>query len=274
MIRLFYIEWIKLRNYRAFQILTVLYFLIVVVVTSSGMFFLEYLKSKGAEFKGIDPTILPIYQFPYLWHHLVFVAARLKIMLAFLIILSITNEVTYKTLRQNIIDGLTRTEFVLSKLSMIFFLSLVNTLLVFAIGLVTGLIYSDNTSLAAIFGNMEYLGAFFMNVFSFLVFTLLISLIIKRTGVVIIFLGMYSVIIEPIAALILSNAPFVPPFYAKLVPFFPRQAITNLIPNPFSQYILHEMQDYISFQNVAIAGGELLLFVGLIFLILRRKGNL
>lgn len=271
MIRLLNIEWIKLRKYKAFQILTGLYFLIVVVVTSSGMFFLEYLKSKGAEFHGIDPTILPIYQFPYLWQHIVFIAARLKILLAFLIILSITNEITYKTMRQNIIDGLSRTEFILSKLSMIFMLSLVNTLLVFIVGLVTGLIYSNDTSLLAIFGNIQYLGAFFMNVFGFLVFTMFLSILIRRTGVVIIFLGMYSVIIEPIAALILSNAPFVPPFYAKLVPFFPREAITNLIPNPFSQYILQEMQDFISFRTVAIAGGELLIFIGLIFLLFRRR---
>ncbi|MBN2639914.1 MAG: ABC transporter permease subunit [Bacteroidales bacterium] len=271
MIRLFNIEWIKLRKYKAFQILTALYFLIVVVVTSSGMFFLEYLKSKGAEFHGIDPTILPIYQFPYLWQHIVFVAARLKILLAFLIIMSITNEFTYKTMRQNIIDGLSRTEYVFSKLSMIFVLSLVNTLLVFIIGLVTGLIYSDNTSIEAIFGNIQYLGAFFMNVFAFLVFTMFLSILIRRTGVVIIFLGMYSVIIEPILTLILSNAPFVPPFYAKLVPFFPREAITNLIPNPFPQYILQQMQDHVAFSDVTIAGGEMLIFIGLIFLMLKRR---
>ena len=270
MIRLFYIEWIKIRKYRAFQVLAGLYFLIVVVLSSGGMLFLQYLKNKGVDFEGIDPTILPIYQFPYLWHHIVFVAARLKIILAFLVILSITNEIGYKTLRQNIIDGLTRVEFMVSKLSMIFVLSLVNTLLIFIIGLVTGLIYSSDRSLDAIFSNMDYLAAFFMNVFSFLVFALLIALLIRRTGVVIIFLGMYTVIIEPIITTIFANAPL-PPIYAKLVPFFPRQAITNLIPNPFPQYILREMQVGISFSSVAIASVELVLFIGLIYLLLRRR---
>ncbi len=273
MIRLFLIEWTKLRKYRAFQVLTVLYFLIVVVVCSSGMLFLEYLKHKGVDFKGLDPTMLPIYHFPYVWQHLAYVAARLKIILAFLIIISVTNEVTYKTLRQNIIDGMTRVEFILSKLSMIFVLSLVNTLLIFVIGLVTGLIYSSDISMVVIFSNMQYLVVFFLNVFSFLVFTFLIALLIKRTGIVIIFLAMYTVIIEPIITAIFANAPL-PPIFAKLVPFFPRQAITNLIPNPFPQYILREMQDYISFSNVAIAGGELLLFLGLIYLLLRWKSTL
>lgn len=270
MIRLFLIEWTKLRRYRAFQVLTGLYFLIVVVVCSSGMLFLEYLKHKGVDFKSLDPTMLPIYHFPYVWQHLAYVAARLKIILAFLIIISLTNEITYKTLRQNIIDGMTRVEFMLSKLSMIFVLSLVNTIIIFLIGLVTGLIYSPDTSLGLIFSNMQYLVAFFMNVFGFLVFTFLIALLIKRTGIVIIFLAMYTVIIEPIITAIFANAPL-PPIFAKLVPFFPRQAITNLIPNPFPQYILREMQDYISFSNFAIAGGEMLLFLGLIYLLLRWK---
>jgi hypothetical protein len=87
---------------------------------------------------------------------------------------------------------------------------------------------------------------------------------------VIIFLAMYTVIIEPIITAIFANAPL-PPIYAKLVPFFPREAITNLIPNPFPQFILREMQDYISFSNWAIALGEMLLFLALIFLMLKRK---
>lgn len=270
MIRLFTIEWVKLRRYRAFQVLTGLYFLIVLVVCSSGMLFLEYLKHKGVQFHDIDPTILPIYHFPYVWQNLAYVASKLKLILAFIVILSITNEISYKTLRQNIIDGLTRFEFMLSKLSMIFVLSLVNTLLIFAIGLVTGLIYSHDRSLSVIFSDTQYLLAFFFNIFAFLVFAMLIAMLIRRTGVVIIFLAMYTVIIEPIITAIFANAPL-PPIYAKLVPFFPREAITNLIPNPFPQFILREMQDYISFPNWAIAIGEMLLFLALIFLMLKRR---
>lgn len=270
MIRLFLIEWYKLRKYRAFQVLTGLYFLLVVVVCSSGMLFLQYLKSKGVDFKSIDPTMLPVYHFPFVWQNLAYVASRLKLILAFLVILSITNEITYKTLRQNIIDGMTRFEFMVSKLSMIFVLSLINTLLIFLIGLITGLIYSHDRSLTVIFTDMQYLWAFFLNIFSFLVFALLIALLIQRTGVVIIFLAMYTVIIEPIITAIFSNAPL-PPIFARLAPFFPRQAITNLIPNPFPQYILREIQDYVSFSSVAIAGGEMLLFLGMIYLMLKWK---
>lgn len=274
MIRLFLIEWIKLRKYRAFQILTGLYFLVVAVVCSSGMIFLEFLKSKGADFKGISPTILPIYEFPDVWANLTFIAAWMKIFLAFIVIISITNEVSYKTLRQNVIDGLSRIEFMLSKLIMIFFFSLMNTLLIFILGLITGLIYSQDKSLGAIFGNMQYLGAFMYNVFIFLVLAFFLGILIKRTGIVIIFLGIYSVFIEPITMLIFSNAPFIPHFLKVAVPYFPIKGINNLLPSPFSQYIFREYQDYVSFASISIVSVHLILYLSIIYLLLKLKNNI
>jgi ABC-2 type transport system permease protein len=274
MIRLFLIEWIKLRKYRAFQLLTGLYFLVVAVVCSSGMIFLEYIKSKGAEFKGISPTILPIYEFPDIWANITYVAAWMKIFLAFIVIISITNEVTYKTLRQNVIDGLSRVEFMLSKLSMIFIFSLVNTLLVFLLGLITGLIYSHDKSLGAIFGNMQYLGAFMYNVFIYLVFAFFLGILVKRTGIVIVFLGIYSVFVEPITSLIFSNAPFIPHFLKAAVPFFPIKAINNLLPSPYSQYIFREYQDYIALTDVSIVSVHLILYLSIIYLLLKWKNNI
>jgi ABC-2 type transport system permease protein len=274
MIRLFLIEWIKLRKYRAFQLLTALYFLVVAVVCSSGMIFLEYIKSKGAEFKGISPTILPIYEFPDIWANLTFVAAWMKIFLAFIVIISITNEVSYKTLRQNVIDGLSRVEFMLSKIIMIFFFSLMNTLLIIVLGLITGFIYSQDKSLVAIFGNMQYLGAFMYNVFIYMVFAFFLGILIKRTGIVIIFLGIYSVFVEPISTLIFSNAPFIPHWLKESVPYFPIKAINNLLPSPYSQYIFMEYQDYISFISVSIVSVHLLLYLGFTYLLLKWKNNI
>jgi hypothetical protein len=273
MIRLFLIEWIKLRNYRAFQILTGLYFLVVGVVCCSGALFLNYLKSQGANFQGVDPTIIPLYEFPDVWQNITFVAARLKIFLAFIVIISLTNEITYKTLRQNIIDGLNRVDFMLSKLSMIFVFSIVNTLFVFLLGLATGLIYSHNTSIGAIFSNMQFFGAFFLNVFAFLVFAFLLGLIIKRTGIAIVFLGIYAMFIEPFATLIMTEAPKLKDHLGKFAPYFPLKAIRDLLPNPFPKYIFQEIQDYISFTEVSVVIVQLLLYFSLIYIFLKWRNN-
>jgi len=276
MIRLFLIEWIKLRKYRAFYILTGLYFIVVGFVCSGGNILLNYLnnlKNKGAKITDFDPRILPIYEFPDVWQNITFIAVRLKIILAFIVIISLTNEITYKTFRQNIIDGLNRVEFMFSKISMIFVLALANTLLVFLVGLVNGLICSHNISIGAIFTDMQFLGAFFLNVFVYLVFAFLIGLLIKRTGIAIVFLGIYVTFLEPIITLIFTEVSKLPVIFAKIAPFFPVKALRDLIPNPFSKYIFQEIQDYIAFSDVAIISCQLLVYLGFIYLLLKWRNN-
>ena len=272
MIRLFLIEWIKLRNYRAFQILVGMYFLVVAAICSSGGLFLEFLKNKGAKFKNIDPTMLPVYEFPDVWPNIFFVASFFKIFLALIVIISVTNEITYKTFRQNIIDGLSRVEFMISKISVIFFLSLLNTLVVFLVGLICGFIYSKDKSLGAILGNMSFAGAFLLNVFSFLMFAFFVGLLIKRTGIAIVFVGIYAIMLEPIVTAIFIHAPL-PAIFPKIAIWFPVKAIENVQPSPFPKYLLMEIVDYIPFKALMIVGMYLIFFTGMIYLLLKRRNN-
>jgi ABC-2 type transport system permease protein len=276
MIRLFLIEWIKLRKYRAFYILTGLYFIVVGFVCSGGNIFLNYLSNlvnKGAKITNVDPKILPIYEFPDVWQNITFIAIKLKIILAFIVIISLTNEITYKTFRQNIIDGLNRAEFMVSKISMIFVLALANTILVFLIGLVNGLFCSHNLSIIAIFSDMQFLGAFFLDVFVYLILAFLIGLLIKRTGIAIVFLGIYAIFIEPIATLIFTEAPKIPAFLREGASYFPIKALRDVIPNPFPKYIFQEFQDYIAFSNIAIISCQLIIYLTFIYMLLKWRNN-
>ena len=271
MIRLFLIEWIKLRNYRAFKVLVILYFLVLGVVCSSGMFILQYLKSKGAEWNNIDPTILPIYHFPDIWQNVTQIASWLKIILGFIVIISITNEITYKTLRQNVIDGVNRMEFISSKLLMILGFSLANALFVFLTCLILGFIYSPQVNLSLIVSGSQFIGGFFLTTFAYLVFAFLIGILIKRTGIAIVFLGIYAPFIDPITSLIFANAPGIPLFLKHMVPFFPMEAISNIIRDPFARYAFRDIQDYVSLTDVSIVLAQVLVYFGIIFLLLRKK---
>jgi ABC-type transport system involved in multi-copper enzyme maturation permease subunit len=268
--RLFQIEWIKLRNYRAFKVLVILYFLAVALTCSSGMFILEFLKDKGLHTQGIDPTILPIYDFPDIWHNLSEAATWMKIILAFIILISITNEITYKTLRQNIIDGLSRKDFILSKIAAIIGFSLVNTLLVFILGLVLGCIYSHQVNMALIFSGMEFIGGFFLSTLVYLLFAFVIGIIVQRTGIAIVFLMIYSAFIEPIVTAIFAHAPL-PSFFKSIVPFFPVEAVNNVIRSPFTKYGFQEIQDYIAFNDVLIVVIQATVYIALLSFLLKRK---
>lgn len=271
MSRLFLIEWLKLKNYKVFWILTGMYFVGVIMVSSGVQFFLEFLKNHGAEFEGLDPTILPFYDFPDVWHNITYMATYFKIILSFLVVISITNEISYRTIRQNVIDGLSKREFLISKLNFIVILSAVATGVLFIIGLANGLLYSAVTDVKYIFSSLGFLGAYFLEVVTFLTFAFLIGLLLRKAGFAIVSLFMYTLVFEPILIVNFEHNPFIPSALAATAPFWPISALNNLIRLPYQRYMFMEVQDYIAWADLAIVIGWLVILVSLIYWVLSRK---
>ncbi len=269
--RLLEIEWLKLRHYRPFWVLTGMYCLCVVLICSSGMLFLRFLKNKGADFDGIDPTIIPIYDYPDIWQNMTWVASIFKVILGFIVVISVANEASYRTLRQNVIDGLSKSEFLKSKLIFITALSVLSTLLLLVIGLIMGSLYSHVQGVEYMFRGTAFLPAYCLGVITYLTFAMLITLLIPRAGVVIVALFMYTVMFEPLLSVFLLHHPDVADWLRSLVPFLPVRSIYDLVPFPFPRYFLMEIQDYISFRQVAIVVGWLIFNIGISSLILQKK---
>jgi len=117
MSRLIKLEWLKIRSNATFWVLVGLHIGIVLLIVLSGKIFIGSLSINGnnlKDFAGVNN--FPIYQFPDIWHNITYVAGFLKFILAIYMIISITNEITYDTLRQNIMNGLSRVDFIISKL--------------------------------------------------------------------------------------------------------------------------------------------------------------
>ncbi len=271
MIRLFTIEWIKLKNYRVFWVLFGLYFLGLIIACTGGMFLLQFIKNKGGDIYGIDPTILPIYDFPDVWHNMTYIATYFKLFLAFIVIISVTNEITYRTLRQNIIDGLSKKEFLVSKLALIVSLSALATFFLFILSWVLGLIWSHAHGIDVMFREMEFLGAYFLEVCTFLTLAFLLSLLIRKAGFVIVLLFMYTLIFEPIATTILEHYPKIPELLRSMASFFPIKAMNNLVSFPFQKYVFLKIQDYVAWADVLIVTGWLILNNVLILLLLKKR---
>ncbi len=266
------LEWLKIRNYRVFWILLGMYLLALTVISSGGVFLLEWLKNQGADFNGIDPTIVPIYDFPDIWQNMTYLGSYAKILLAFIVIISVNNDVTYNTLRQNIIDGISKRRYLAGKLMLIVILAVVSTLFLFLNGLITGSVYSHVWEARFIFDEMEFLFAYFLDIVVYCSLAFLLALIIKKAGFVIVLLFLYSMMFEPIASAILTNAPFFrDTFWPEVTAFFPIQSLNNLITVPFGRYVFIEIQDYIPFKTLAIALGWLALYLWLITTILTRR---
>src|SRR6476620_4018542 len=147
MLHLLKIDLKKLTSYRTFWVVCGLYFFTLAFVTASGMEFLKWLAGKGIEFgMTINVSRIPLYHFPDVWQNLVYISGFFKIVLAIMVVISITNEFTYRTIRQNIIDGMSRWEFLQSKILTNVLLSLMSVVMVFIIAFVTGLIYSPEVN--------------------------------------------------------------------------------------------------------------------------------
>ena len=271
MIRLFEIEWLKLKNYRIFWILVGMYFLGLIVILSSGMFLMQFMKNQGAEFNGIDPTIIPLYDFPDVWQNLTYVATFFKIILAFIVIISVTNEIGYRTLRQNIIDGLSKWEFLKSKIVLILGLSACATIFLFFEGLITGLIYSTVRYPELIFSEFEFLATYFLEVVTFLSLALLLGILLKKAGFAIVLIFMYTLIFEPFLTLNFEHNPWVKDYMSWSVPYFPIKALNNLIRVPFQRYIFMEIQDYVAIKDLAIVLFWLIIYQLSIFKLLQRR---
>ena len=145
MLHLLKIDLKKLLDYRTFWIICGLYFFTLVAGAASGMEFLKWLARTIEGFgQSININRIPLYHFPDIWQNLAWSAGLLKLGLAIMVVTSITNEYTYRTIRQNIIDGLSREQFLISKILTNGLLSALSMVLIFLIALVAGLIYSPS----------------------------------------------------------------------------------------------------------------------------------
>ena len=267
MLKLLKIDLIKNYNYRSFWVLTILYFILLGIVAASGMEILKWLKSIGADFEEFDPLRIPLYHFPDIWQNLFYVGTYFKFILAIVVIISITNEFSYKTIKQNIIDGMSRMDFLKSKVATIFILSIAATIFLTLIIIVTGLIYSDpdTKNLKDIFTGTGFILAFFLNIFSYLLFALLVGSVVRRSGLSIGLLFLYSVMIENI---IIFNLPDSLEFISS---FFPMSSLSALIDFPFKRYLFQEIRDYVAFSALITVVIYIALYFYLNYKLLRNK---
>ena len=254
MIKLLKIDYKKLKNYRTFWVLLILYFATMGLVTSSGMEFLKWLVGKGADFDQVDILRIPLYHFPDIWQNLTYISLYFQLVLAIVVIVSVTNEFSYKTIRQNIIDGMDRKDFLISKIMMVFMLSLASTVFVFLIGLITGLIYTPESEMRFIFNNIEFIPAYFLATFSYLILVLLFAIWIKRAG-----LAIGIVLIYP--ALEYALGASLPDSWDPIIPYLPQHAINAIIKVPYQRYAFMEIQDYVDPLSVLVVCGYILLFI-------------
>jgi ABC-type transport system involved in multi-copper enzyme maturation permease subunit len=196
MLSLIRTEWLKIRKYNAFWL--------VLGVTALSYPGINYIFYRGFNETISKPTQASQYAkmaigdpftFPTVWHTAAFFSSLFVFIPAVLIIMFISNEYSFRTHRQNIIDGWSRRQFVTSKLLDVLIISLIITILYFAVALVTG--YFNQTRLIQdTWSKSYYIGLFGLQTFSQLSIAFLIGFLVRKAFLALGIFLFYYIVLE------------------------------------------------------------------------------
>ncbi|MBA4153987.1 ABC transporter permease [Flavobacterium sp.] len=229
MTRLLQIEFQKIWKNRASRILTIAYFVIL-----SFIALIASIKFKIGTFE-LHIADQGIFNFPYIWHFNTYIAAILKFFLAIVIVSMMANEYSYGTLKQNLIDGLSKKEFIQSKFLTVVVFALGSTLFIFIMSLLLGLSFSSYNEIGIIFSDLDYLFAYFLKLTAFFSFCLFLGILVKRSAFAIGFLFIWNIIEGIIIGVLRWKVFKDSDDYQKITQFLPLESMSNLIKEPFSR---------------------------------------
>jgi ABC-2 type transport system permease protein len=258
MMKLLSIEFKKISSYSTFWVFASLYACLLVLL---------FLGIATFKLPGMPPTTAananPYFIFPNLWHTLSYTAGWFNLLLGVLMVILITNEFTFRTVRQNIIDGWTVNDFVLAKILLSLVLAICTTIYVFLIGIVYGLIATPSNSLSNVFGQVSFLLAYFVQSMAYLCFALFMGILFRKAGMGIIFFLLYTILIERIIGWVLPN---------NISDYLPFHTISHLIDFPV-QIIGMPVQDSPLGIHFLFALLYSSIFIAASWLLLKKRDN-
>jgi len=126
-------EYLKLKGNMSFKVFSIFFIVFLPVI----IFTVPSILTDGLT--GIDTYPFLPRDFETTWYFTAYIASWFSLfILSFILIFHITNEYTYKTVRQNIIDGYSRLDFFKSKLYMLFTIAIIATVYVALVGFAAG----------------------------------------------------------------------------------------------------------------------------------------
>ncbi len=234
MINLLKIEWLKIKKYTGFVLLTSFFALGVVATNYIVYAFKKEVidKVEGSQllFSGSQ------FDFDMVWQSVSYYSSFFLMLPALLIVILMSNEFTYKTHRQNIIDGWSRAEFLKVKIALAIILAIASTLVIILTSLLFGTLSGTSFSLKG-FQNVGY---FLLKAVTYNMLAVLISLLTKRSGVAIAVFFIYTIFENGISMLLFFLAVNLKKDSAidlgNLGNYLPMNASDGLLTSPFERF--------------------------------------
>lgn len=250
------IEWMKLRrSATAISILSV--FLVIVPLIYWMLSLIEIpIGPPEAQFTWSFPD--DTFHAPNSFHWAAYLGSWFNLMVGVIIIVFTTNEIKFRTQRQNIIDGLNKQQIILSKFIVVIELTLVVTIYAFIVGILSSLINGyDGNYLEGI----EYIGYYFISSLGYFSFAFLFASLLKLPALATI-LYIVSTFVEGIVTIPVSQS-------AR--EFLPLRSFSDMIKAPILPQGAVDDRILNDIERCGIAGIYIALFFLISYWVLKRR---
>lgn len=227
--RLLQTEWLKIRHYRAFWVFTILYFASIAGINYIGFYINEVAR---ANVPVTEILVGSPYSFPRVWGTVGFMSSWLLYFPGFLFIMLLTNEFTFKTHRQNIIDGWERKDFINVKFIFAFIFSVLATLFNLLIAFLFGW-FAKSSDFS--WSEFHLVGYIFIQTLSYISFAMLLAIVFRKSGVALAVYFLYGLIFESLISGFLNGKLHLSPVGY----FLPLQVTDTLLPLPFGKSLFY-----------------------------------
>lgn len=198
-----------------------------------------------------------MYNLPGFWQTLTYTASFFNLLFGILVIVLVSDEYSFRTFRQQVIDGLSRAELVLAKFYVVLGLSVFATLFLLLVGLYFGLLHGENRSFDDIFSKIDHLSYYFVQAVGYMTLALLFSFLIRKSGLAIIAFIAYAQVVEPLIHFRLPDS---------VDKYMPIKVFKSLTPMP-GQDVLDQLTTPTELLAPAWAAVIALLYIGLLWLL-------
>lgn len=260
--RLLAIEYRKNISYLTFWIILGLHYFFLVSFISNINNFTGSMNISTDQYSDINLSLVPLFRFPDIWQNISYLAGFFKILPGIFIVISVTNEFQFNTIRLNLTSGLSRLEWLISKVLLILIISTVSLVILLGTGLALGFSHGGSLPAAQVLTGMDFLVGYFIEIFFYMILAMFVSILLKRTGISILFLLIYPLLIEP---LIRWQTP------DSVDRFFPVKAMDQINVFPFPKYFGYTVQDHIPLDSTVITVCWIVILISLSYIILERK---
>ena len=236
MLRLLNLELQKLLLNRTSKVLIFISFILPFFII-----LLSSLKINVFGFFTLELGELGIFNFPIIWHLTTFFASQFKFFFAIVVVSMIGNEYSNKTIKQNLIDGLSKKEFILSKFYAIVFFSLISTVLIGLLSICIGLYYSSYNEFNIIIRETNFLLAYLVKLIGFFSLCLLFGMLAKRSAFALAFIFVLYILEWIVFGLLTWKINM--ETAEKIQNFFPLKSMYKLIDQPFQRIAMTKFPD-------------------------------